>query len=200
MASKRKRVLYFFAFRSPFAAIADFRIDQLIESTDAVLEPLPLVPPAFDEPSGFAAQLAAAKVDYQREDAARCARKLAIPWQPPPPGPPVDETMAVAGYFYARDKGQERNYRNAVFRSRWCEGKDIGDQQVLAECAEDCQLSPNTFLQAIRSKLYHAPIERALLRCLENQVFGVPTFVFNGQRFWGNDRIDFLIEAIRKAE
>ena len=196
----KKQVLYFAAFRSPFAAIADFRIDHMVESVGAVLDPVLLVPPALDAPTGFAAQLAATKIEYLREDAARWAKKLSIPWNPPPPGPGVDETMAVAGYYYAREKGQGRNYRNAVFRSRWCEGKNIGDQNVLAECAEDCRLSPNTFLQAIRSKAYHAPIEQAMLRCLENGVFGVPTFVFNGQRFWGNDRIDFLIEAIRQAD
>jgi 2-hydroxychromene-2-carboxylate isomerase len=28
-------------------------------------------------------------------------------------------------------------------------------------------------------------------------VFGVPTMVFNGELFWGGDRIDMLIERIR---
>ena len=31
-------------------------------------------------------------------------------------------------------------------------------------------------------------------------VFGVPTMVFNGELFWGGDRIDMLIERIRNPE
>ena len=31
-------------------------------------------------------------------------------------------------------------------------------------------------------------------------VFGVPTMVFNGELFWGGDRIDMLIERIQKPE
>jgi len=31
-------------------------------------------------------------------------------------------------------------------------------------------------------------------------VFGVPTMVFNGELFWGGDRIDLLIERIKNPE
>ncbi len=193
-------VLYFFAFRSPYAAIADFRVDYLVETAGGTLEPIPLVPPpAGDPPTGLAAQLQENKIEYMYEDCRRWARSLCIPWNPPTRGP-VDSRDAVAGYYYARQHGKERDYRNAVFRSRWCEGKNIDDVQVLAECAEDCRLSGNEFLQALRSKIYHADIDKALGRAIENKIFGVPTFVFRGERFWGNDRLDFLAAALRAAK
>ena len=31
-------------------------------------------------------------------------------------------------------------------------------------------------------------------------VFGVPTMVFNGELFWGTDRIDMLVERIKNPE
>ncbi len=196
MASNR--VLYFFAFRSPFAALADFRIDYLIERAGARLEPIPVVPPDFDDARGTAQTLAEWKLDYLFEDAERCARQLAIPWNPPSERP-VDTRDAVAGYYYADQHGHGRDYRNAVFRSRWCEGKDIADRDVLAECAADCRFSRNEFLQALRTGAYHARLDEGIARCLEHQVFGVPTFIFNGKRFWGNDRIDQLIDEIGNA-
>lgn len=194
----RVKVLYFFAFRSPYAALADFRADFMVESAGGELEPVPVVPPPSEPPTGVAALVQQSRVEYLFEDSARWARHLAIPWKPPAVGP-VDSRDAVAGYYYAREHGQERNYRNAVFRSRWCEGKNIDDVNVLAECAEDCRLSPNDFLQALRSRMYHAPIDAGIELCLQYGVFGVPTFVFAGQRFWGNDRLEFLVEAVRAA-
>ena len=31
---------------------------------------------------------------------------------------------------------------------------------------------------------------------LEDRVFGVPLFVLDGERFWGNDRLEFLLDAV----
>ena len=189
-------VQYYFAFRSPFAALADFRIDYMIENAGARLEAIPIVPPDFTSGEGIEATLAEWKLDYLFEDAARCARKVAVPWNPPSERN-VNTEDAVAGYYYAVKHGQGRNFRNAIFRSRWCEGKDISSQEVLADCAEDCRLSRNEFLQALRTKLFHSRLDEGIQRCMENQVFGVPTFIYRGKRFWGNDRLDQLIDEIR---
>ncbi len=194
----QKKVAFFFAFPSPFAALASFRVDDIVSQAGAVLDPVPVVPPPAQPLSGIAAQLQEFKLDYLREDAARWARRLHIPWKEPDRGR-VDASDATAGYLFARAKGVERDFRNAVFRARWCEGKDITNQDVLVECAEDCRLSVNEFLQALRSQKYHQEIGAALGRCLEERVFGVPMFVVNGKRFWGNDRLDFLEEELKRG-
>jgi len=194
----RRRVLYFFSFSSPFAALADFRIDPMLESVGAELEPIPLIPPAMDPPTGLALTLQESKRDYLREDAARWARKLHIPWVEEPAA--IDGRDAVAAYYFAGERGQERNFRNALFRSRWCEGKDIDDGAVLAECAEDCRISGNDLRQAVRSRLYHDRADQNIARALEHGVFGVPIFIFDGKRFWGNDRIEHLIDELRAAD
>ena len=70
-----KQVKYYFAFQSPFAALADSRIDDLIAQAGAELVPIPIVPPPSEPPTGIAAQIQEAKLSYLREDAARW-RKL----------------------------------------------------------------------------------------------------------------------------
>lgn len=194
----QKKVAFYFAFSSPYAALASFRVDDLVVQAGAEIDAVPVVPPAAEPLSGLAAQLQEFKMDYLREDAARWARKLHIPWKEPERGR-VDATDATAGYLFARSKGVERDFRNAVFRARWCEGKDIADQDVLVECATDCRLSVNEFLQALRGRQYHQEIPAALGRCLEERVFGVPMFIVNGKRFWGNDRLDFVKEELERA-
>lgn len=194
----QKKVAFFFAFPSPFAALASFRVDDIVADAGAVLDPVPVVPPPSAPLTGLAAQLQEFKLDYLYEDAARWARKLHIPWKEPARGR-VDASDATAGYLFARTKGVERDFRNAVFRARWCEGKDIAAQDVLVDCAEECRLSVNEFLQSLRSRKYHEEIPAALARCLEERVFGVPMFIVNGKRFWGNDRLDFLAEELKRA-
>jgi 2-hydroxychromene-2-carboxylate isomerase len=190
-----KQVKYYFAFQSPFAALADARIDALVAQAGAELVPIPIVPPPTDPPTGIAAQIAEFKRGYALEDAERWARKLGLPWHPPAQRL-VDATDASAGHYCARDKGKERAYRNAVFRARWGEGRDIGDRDVLADCAVTAGLARGEFLEALSSRRYHDEVPKALLLCMQDQIFGVPIFVVDGRRFWGNDRLDFLAEAL----
>jgi len=191
-----RTVKYFFAFPSPFAALADTRIDDLVAKTGALLEPIPVVPPQQPAPSGLAAQLAEFKLSYLLEDAARWAKKLGVPWNPPAQRT-LDGTDAAAGYYFARAQGKERGYRNAVFRARWSEGRNIDDPGVLADCASKVGLSRDAFLDALRTKQYHDEVPKALIRCMEERIFGVPIFVVDGKRIWGNDRLDVLAEELR---
>ena len=196
MASKQ--VKYYFAFPSPFAALADSRIDDLIAQAGAELVPIPIVPPPADPPTGIAAQIAEAKLSYLLEDAERWALKLGVPWHAPAQVA-VDSTDAVAGHYCARDKGKERGYRNAVFHARWGEGRNIGDREVLADCAVKAGLLRAEFLEALSSKRYHDEVPKALMLCLQDKIFGVPIFVVDGKRYWGNDRLDVLADALKKG-
>ncbi len=188
-------VKYFFAFQSPFAALADSRIDELVARAGGELVPIPVVPPPMPPPAGLAATIQEFKISYLLEDAARWAKKLGVAWKPPEPGS-VDATDATAGYFFARDKGRERGYRNAVFKARWSEGRDIGSRDVLASCAQAAGLARGEFDDALQSGRYHEEVPKALQLCMQDRIFGVPIFVVNGKRFWGNDRLDFVVEEL----
>jgi 2-hydroxychromene-2-carboxylate isomerase len=194
----RKVVKYYFAFPSPFAALADSRIDDLVARAGGELEPIPIVPPQQPAPTGLAAQLQEFKLSYLFEDAERWARKLGMPWKAPEPRI-VDTTDAAAGYYFARARGKERAYRNAVFRARWGEGRNIAEREVLATCAEHAGLPRAEFIKALDDPRYRDEVPKALARCMEDRIFGVPIFIVDGKRFWGNDRLDVMIDELRRG-
>jgi 2-hydroxychromene-2-carboxylate isomerase len=194
----RPRVEYFFSFASPYAALADARIDAQIEQAGAELVPIPVVAPPQDPPQGLAATLSEFKRSHMVEDSARCAAALGLPWRFPwDPSAPSNGTAASAGWYFADAKGAERRYRNAVFRARASEGRDITDEEVLADCAEEAGLDRGEFLEALRSRRYHDEVPKAIALCLERRVFGVPLFAVDGKRFWGHDRVDPLLAELR---
>jgi 2-hydroxychromene-2-carboxylate isomerase len=194
----RKPVHYFFAFSSPFAALADARIDDLVARAGAELVPIPVVPPPPDPPQGLAATIQQFKLSYAAEDSARWARRLGLAWNPPPAGP-VDNTPASAGWYFARERGRERAYRNTVFQARFAAGRDVSDPEVLADCAAAAGLPRGEFLEALRTRRYHDEVPKALALCVQERVFGVPLFVVDGKRFWGNDRVDALVEELGRG-
>jgi 2-hydroxychromene-2-carboxylate isomerase len=191
-----RQVLYFFAFASPYAALADARIDELVAKTGAELVPIPLAP-NLDPPQGLAATLRQFRLAFMREDCERCAADQGLAWKFPwDDGPPTDNTPASAGWYFAREKGKERAYRNAVFRARASEGRDITDPEVLADCAARAGLDRADFREALRSGRYLGEVPKALQLCMEHRCFGVPFFVVDGKHFWGNDRIDHLLREL----
>ncbi len=193
-----KVVRYYFSFASPFAALADARIDALVEEVGADLDPIPINAPPSEPPKGIAATLLDHKRSYQYEDAARWARKLGLPWHSSaPPEGPVDAMDASLGYYIAREKSRERGYRTGIFRALWAEGRDIADRDVLGDCARDAGLSRDDFLKGLDDDRYREALWSRAVAGLEERVFGVPLFIVDGQRFWGNDRLDFLLDALR---
>ena len=191
-----KQVLYFFAFSSPYAALADSRIDDLVAKAGAELVPIPLAP-TLDPPQGLAATLREFRLSFMQEDCERCAADLGLPWKFPwGDGSPTDNTPASAGWYFARERGKERGYRNSVFRARASEGRDIADPEVLADCAGQAGLDRADFLEALASGRYLGEVPKALQLCIEHKCFGVPFFVVEGKHFWGNDRIDHLLREL----
>ncbi len=193
----RRVVRYYFSFGSPFAALADAQIDELVEKVGAGLDPIPIDAPPSEPPEGFAAMLEEHKRSYQYEDAARWARKLGLAWHSSaPPQKPVDAREASIGYYIAREESAERAYREGVFRACWSEGRDISDRDVLGDCARDAGLSRDEFVKRLDHEQYRSSLLERAVAGLEDRVFGVPFFVVDGERFWGNDRIEFLLDAL----
>ncbi|MBI1817779.1 MAG: DsbA family protein [Deltaproteobacteria bacterium] len=194
----RKVVRYYFSFGSPFAALADAQIDVLVENVGADLDPIPINAPPSEPPEGFAATLLEYKHSYQYEDAARWARKLGLAWYTSsPPQRPVNAEEASIGYYIAREERAERAYRNGVFRACWAQGRDISDRGVLADCACDAGLARDDFVKRLDHEQYRNSLMERAVGGLGDRVFGVPFFVVDGERFWGNDRIEFLLDALR---
>jgi len=192
-----KQVLYFFAFSSPYAALADARIDDLVAGAGAELVPVPLAP-KLDPPQGLAATLREFRLSFMREDCERCAAEQGLAWSYPwDAASPPDNVPASAGWYFARERGKERGYRNAVFRARASEGRDVADPQVLADCAAAAGLDRAEFLEALESGRYLEEVPKALQLCMEHRCFGVPFFVVDGKHFWGNDRIEQLMRELR---
>ena len=133
------------------------------------------------------------RIRYLLEDFGRFADVYGLKLDP---GPFADTRRACLGAFYAREEGCERAYHRAVYRARFLEGGDIGADETLARVAEDSGLHPRAFLAAIGEERFAAALDESNRRAEEDGVFGFPFFLFEGKRFWGNDRIEWLVREI----
>ena len=85
----------------------------------------------------------------------------------------------------------------ALMSAVWAQERNIADPETLGEILRECGSSPDCLSQATSDevqKLYDAHTDEAI----EIGIFGAPTYVLDGEMFWGQDRLMFLEHALAK--
>lgn len=85
----------------------------------------------------------------------------------------------------------------AIYRAVWVDERDIADSETLIQLAINCGLD-GAALYAARDEA-QALYDQFTQDAIDQDVFGAPWYVFNGESFWGQDRLEFLDRALAKA-
>ena len=85
---------------------------------------------------------------------------------------------------------------HALLRALWAEERDTADPAVRRAIAEENDMDGASLIAAENSSEVQAIYKRYTDEAVEKGVFGAPTFILNGERFWGQDRLDFLDRAL----
>jgi predicted DsbA family dithiol-disulfide isomerase len=110
-----------------------------------------------------------------------------------------DAFYSSAGMLFAQAHGLFRPYHDTVFRRFWNHDLEIDELSDIAGVIASVGGSAKDF-EAYVGGSARAEHDRIIDEAEALGVFGVPTMVFNGELFWGGDRIDLLIERIKDPE
>ena len=190
------KVRFYFSFRSPYAWIAAERIEAELAAINVEVEPVPIFPtPELfpNDPSSLKAKGA-----FLVQDVRRLARDYSLRVQFPRV-PDCDWSLSHAAALAAIRRGQWLPLTLALFRQRFAEGADLGDDSVLARAAEAAGTAPSQVLADAHSEDLQAEVSRGWRQAGEQDgVFGVPSFVFAGKLYWGQDRMHHLKAAVQR--
>lgn len=197
-ATDQGSIRFYFSFRSPYAWIAAERLDSELGDLGIPIERIPIFPtPELfpNDPSTMPNKLA-----YLLQDIPRLARERGLTVRFPSAND-TDWALSHAAFLGARSQGAGQRFMVEVFRKRFSEGLDLGEDRVVADAASKANLDPETILSAGHSEALRAEASAGWRLAVErDRIFGVPSFVFAGRLYWGQDRIHFLRNAvIRKA-
>ncbi len=195
---------------SPWSYLASERLEALRRRTNARIRTLPIdVGRTFSEMGGTPpAQRHPSRQSWRLEELARWSEHLEVPIVLQPAHFPADQAMAVrlvlaAGELDEREAadGQSLAGRlaDAVLAACWRDERDIADRATLVELVRALGADDEALFARAEER---SMIERA--REVTNEahakgVFGSPTWIVGEERFWGQDRLDFLERAIERA-
>lgn len=133
------------------------------------------------------------KLAYYSEDVPRMTLRMGLAIRAPQPFD-VDYGPANRAQIAATMDKRGLDFAIAVSDARWGEGKDISDLSVLKEAAAAIEWDGGNIERSQSDPAVDEQIEanRALIE--QDRVFGVPFAVYDGQKFWGHDRFDLLVE------
>lgn len=184
---------YYFSTISPYAYLAGDRLEEVAARHGATVTYRPVDMMAlFDRTGGTRpAERHPARLTYRAQELPRVAAHLGMPLR-------MDVAMTnMAPASYAIIAAQEAGgdvgaLVRALFHARFVEGQDIADDAVIRAALAATGFDPGLADSGlfVGAETYARNLERAV----EDGVFGSPFYVVreSGERFWGQDRLDFL--------
>ena len=85
----------------------------------------------------------------------------------------------------------------AILAAVWTQDRHIDDEKVLAQLLAEQGLSPARLEQS-HSQAAHQRYEANTQAAIDAGVFGAPSYVIDGEIFWGQDRLDFVARKLGK--
>jgi len=139
---------------------------------------------------------------YRLVELARWSKYLGLPLNLEPKffpvsGDPAAKLVIATQLAHGTDKALE--LVGAVSNALWVEERNIADDATLQAIADSLSLDGKSLLAASHGASVQAAYDANTDDAATAGVYGAPWFVFEGQPYWGQDRLDFLERAFAEA-
>ena len=196
-----KQVDFFFDVGSPASWLAWAQIGAIARDAGATLSHKPMLLGAVFQATGNASPaVVPAKGQYTFVDLDRFARRYGVPLQRNPHFPinTLGLMRAVTG-MQLRHPEQFEAFTQAVFEAIWVRSLNLNDPQIAAGALAAAGYAPDLVLGLMNDPEVKARLKAVTDEALQRGVFGAPTMFVGDQMFWGQDRLDWVREALQPA-
>ncbi len=205
---------YYFAPQSPWTYLGHQRFADVVAQSDAEVRVKPVdIGRVFAVSGGLPlAQRPKQRQSYRLIELARFAKYLDMPLNLHPKFFPVVGNAAALRIIAASQTASDAaggaaalRLAGAMMRAVWAEERNIADEDTLDAIAAECGLDAGALRDAAASAASQQRYDANTEEAIAEEVFGSPTYVprfgpAEGQRFWGQDRLDLLARAIDVAD
>jgi 2-hydroxychromene-2-carboxylate isomerase len=197
----RRTVDYYFVPQSPWAYLGHARFSALLRETGTAVRVRPMdLGKIFPLTGGLPLQKRAPQRQaYRLLELRRFSEALDIPIHPEPRFFPVagDPAARLITAVVQHD-GDEAAMRltGAVLTAVWAQQRDIADDATLAALLAETGLDAARLAQS-RQPEVQARYDENTQAAIDLSVFGAPSYVIDGELFWGQDRLDFVARRLR---
>jgi 2-hydroxychromene-2-carboxylate isomerase len=195
------RIEFWVEYASTYSYLSVTRIGKLADERGVEIDwqPFWLFPVREQQGLPMPFPEGSARANYMWRDLQRRAEQLAIPFRRPEVYPFKSMPVARVGLLAARE-GWCRQFTEAAFRLHWTEGVPMNSAQNLAAALAAANQDPGRVQAAAESTEIKEALKQQTPRAAERGIFGAPSFVVDGELFWGDDRLEAALDrAARRS-
>jgi 2-hydroxychromene-2-carboxylate isomerase len=193
-----KRVEFFFDVGSPASYLAWTQLPSLCAKAGAELVYRPmLLGGVFQATGNVAPGSVAAKGRYLNDDLGRFAKRYGVPLVINPFFP-IITLMLMRGAAGVQMRMPERfdDYLRGVFKALWIEPVDLNDPALTAKALNNAGFDPAEIMGLVNDAEVKAKLRATTEEAVARGVFGAPTMFVGDEMFFGQDRLDFVGDAL----
>jgi len=188
---------YFASLNSPWTHLGAARLEAITARHGATLRIHPVDFTVIFPASGGVpvAKRSPQRQAYRLQELERWRTHLGIPIHVRPRCFPADERLAAQCVIAARETLGDTPaiaLAHRVLRALWEEERDIADRVTLAALIGDVGLDAEALLELGAEARWAERRASDSQAALARGVFGAPSYVVDGEVFWGQDRLDFV--------
>ena len=190
---------YWFDFGSPASYLAWTQLPAIEAATgaQAVMRPM-LLGGVFQATGNQSPAAIEAKGRYTFTDFDRFARRYGVPLSRNPHFP-INTLLLMRGATGVQRQQPERfaDYCRAIYQAIWVDARNLNDPAEVGAVLAAAGFDAQQLLVLANDPATKDALKAATEEAVRRGVFGAPTFFVGEQMFWGQDRIDFVKEALQ---
>ena len=111
---------------------------------------------------------------------------------------PIKTLNLMRCVLVAEKKSFVKNFINKVFDAIWKDGLNLNDNTIVEKLLKNIDINPKPFLMEAIDPKIKDELKRRTDAAYKKGIFGAPSFIINNKIFWGQDRLEFVINEAKK--
>jgi len=195
-----KTVEFYFDLGSPATYLAHTQLAKICADTQSELIYIPMLLGGVFKATGNASPaMIPAKGRYMFQDLDRFAKRYGVQlrFNPHFPINTLILMRAVTGMQMCQPQ-RFAEFVDCLFRALWVEGRNLNDPQTIAAVLTENGFDPQEIIALTNDESVKAALKENTEAAIKRGVFGAPSMFIGDQLFFGQDRLDFVEEALRQ--
>jgi 2-hydroxychromene-2-carboxylate isomerase len=194
----KQTVEFYFDVGSPAAYLAWTQMLRLAAETGAGIDYKPMLLGGVFQATGNKSPMEVpAKGRYVMSDLQRFAQRYQVPFSQNPFFPVNTLTlMRMATGVQMQDSSRLAAFVDPVYRAIWVEARNMNEPATVAAVLEAAGFDASAITALAAEPQVKERLKAITQDAVARGVFGAPTFFVNGQMYWGQDRLDFVKQAL----
>ncbi|MCY7264435.1 2-hydroxychromene-2-carboxylate isomerase [Pseudomonas protegens] len=195
-----KKVEFFFDLGSPTSYLAYTQLPKICAQTGSELVYQPMLLGGVFKTTGNASPISVpAKGRYMLQDLARFAQRYQVQLNFNPHFP-INTLLLMRATTGVQMHLPERfiDFIDCLFRALWVDKRNLNDAASVAQVLEQGGFDPQQILDLSNAEDVKTALRNNTEQALQRGVFGAPSMFVGEELFFGQDRLDFVREALSK--